>query len=160
MWAMPRVDWPLAVVVGIFHAVIGPFPFYPLCFTLLRYGRDFAANIGIRFHTPEEFFLKEAPKPFARDFDPATYLDKNGPIPAALSKTCPQHPDPGLGQSCPAPLREILRPQSETPIFSKENMIDIVMFCGSPGSGKSTFYWKHVKPLGYERVNQDILKTV
>jgi len=37
---------------------------------------------------------------------------------------------------------------------------EIVMFCGSPGSGKSSFYWKHLQPFGYGRVNQDILKTV
>lgn len=36
---------------------------------------------------------------------------------------------------------------------------ELVLLCGSPGSGKSTFYWTHLKPLGYERVNQDILKT-
>lgn len=34
------------------------------------------------------------------------------------------------------------------------------MFCGSPGAGKSTFYWTHLEPLGYERINQDILKSV
>ena len=27
-------------------------------------------------------------------------------------------------------------------------------------TGKSTFYWNHLRPLGYERVNQDQLKTV
>lgn len=32
--------------------------------------------------------------------------------------------------------------------------------CGSPGSGKSTFYWTRLKLLGYERINQDNLKTV
>lgn len=44
--------------------------------------------------------------------------------------------------------------------FDKANPIEIVLFCGSPGAGKSSFYWKHLQPLGYARVNQDILKTV
>lgn len=36
--------------------------------------RDLAANIGILFKTPEEFFLGEAPQPFVREFDPVAYL--------------------------------------------------------------------------------------
>lgn len=36
----------------------------------------------------------------------------------------------------------------------------IILFVGSPGSGKSTFYGKRLQPLGYERINQDTLKTV
>lgn len=44
--------------------------------------------------------------------------------------------------------------------FSKANPIDIVLFVGSPGAGKSSFYWNYLQPLGYGRVNQDILKTV
>lgn len=44
--------------------------------------------------------------------------------------------------------------------FSRKHPLELVIFCGSPGSGKSTFYWNHLRPLGYERVNQDILKTV
>lgn len=40
------------------------------------------------------------------------------------------------------------------------NPQDLVIFCGSPGAGKSTFYWKHLQPLGYERVNQDKLGSV
>lgn len=44
--------------------------------------------------------------------------------------------------------------------FSKKNDVDIIVFCGSPGAGKSSFYWRHLQPLGYARVNQDILKTV
>lgn len=44
--------------------------------------------------------------------------------------------------------------------FVKRNDLDLVIFCGSPGAGKSSFYWKFLKPLGYTRVNQDILKTV
>jgi bifunctional polynucleotide phosphatase/kinase len=44
--------------------------------------------------------------------------------------------------------------------FSKINDLDIIIFCGSPGSGKSTFYKNQLIPLGYQRVNQDTLKTV
>ncbi|KAJ3492443.1 hypothetical protein NLG97_g5387 [Lecanicillium saksenae] len=44
-------------------------------------------------------------------------------------------------------------------LFERKNEKDIVIFCGRPGAGKSTFYWKHLEPLGYERVNQDTLKT-
>ena len=44
--------------------------------------------------------------------------------------------------------------------ISKENDLDIILLCGSPAAGKSTFYWTHLQPLGYERVNQDLLKTV
>lgn len=93
--------------------------------------RDLAANIGIRFQTPEEFFLGEDPKPFTRSFDPRIYLET-----------------------------ELTAQTVTTPIvFSKKHGVDLVLFCGSPGAGKSTFYWQHCKPLGYERVNQDLLKT-
>ncbi|KAL8983218.1 MAG: hypothetical protein Q9177_005038, partial [Variospora cf. flavescens] len=44
-------------------------------------------------------------------------------------------------------------------VIEKKNVLDIILFCGSPGSGKSTFYRKHLQPLGYQRVNQDLLKT-
>lgn len=44
--------------------------------------------------------------------------------------------------------------------FARKHPLELVIFCGSPGSGKSTYYWNNLEPLGYERVNQDILKTV
>ncbi|RLL94541.1 hypothetical protein CFD26_104270 [Aspergillus turcosus] len=43
--------------------------------------------------------------------------------------------------------------------FARQSPRELVIFCGSPGAGKSTFYWNHLEPLGYERVNQDNLKT-
>lgn len=36
--------------------------------------RDLAANIGIRFNTPEEFFLEEAPRTFVRSLEPGKFL--------------------------------------------------------------------------------------
>lgn len=36
--------------------------------------RNFAENVGITFHTPDEYFLGEEPKPFVRDFDPTKFL--------------------------------------------------------------------------------------
>lgn len=95
--------------------------------------RDFAANVGIRYESPEQFFLGEDPRPFLRTFEPAEFMDKT------LAKAAPD----------------------ASPVaFEKKNDLDIVVFVGSPGAGKSTFYWEHLQPLGYERVNQDILKSV
>jgi len=39
-----------------------------------RARRDFAANVGIQYQTPEEFFLGEKPRAFTRTFDPTSYL--------------------------------------------------------------------------------------
>ncbi|SZF03234.1 unnamed protein product [Blumeria hordei] len=89
--------------------------------------RNFAENVGIKFFTPEEFFLGEKPRPFSRLLEPAKYFQ-------------------GL----------II--QSSQP-FLKKNENDIVLLCGSPGSGKSSWYWRNLEPLGYFRVNQDTLKT-
>ncbi|OAL70642.1 polynucleotide kinase 3'-phosphatase [Trichophyton violaceum] len=96
--------------------------------------RNFAANVGIQFKTPEEFFRDEPPAPVEVDvFDPKNYMGMDTPSTDGLDKI-----------SSP---------------FTKQSDTELVLLCGSPGSGKSTFYWKHLQPLGYERVNQDILKT-
>lgn len=92
--------------------------------------RDLAANIGIKFQTPEEFFLGLETEPYVHPFEPKHFLE------SALSSQ-----------------------QSKKP-FEKQNEQELVIFCGSPGAGKSSFYWKTMKPQGFERVNQDLLKTV
>ncbi|THX36262.1 PNK3P-domain-containing protein [Aureobasidium pullulans] len=93
--------------------------------------RDLASNIGINFMTPEEFFLDDEPRPFARAFDPSKHVS-----PVLTSKT------------------------DASPIaFTRKDDPELVIFCGSPGAGKSTWFQQHLKPLGYERVNQDLLKS-
>ncbi|RYO96191.1 hypothetical protein DL765_011672 [Monosporascus sp. GIB2] len=100
--------------------------------------RNFAHNVGIAYKTPEEFFLGEAPREFARDFDLASY---------------------------PPPIEEEGDSKNKDgnkeaeAIFERKNPRDLVLFVGPPGAGKSTFYWRQLKPLGYERVNQDVLKS-
>ena len=91
--------------------------------------------MGIDYATPEEFFLNEDPQPFKRTLDHLPYLE-------------------ALSISGKKPSGAYM------PVFTKANERDIVLFCGSPGAGKSTFYWTILEPLGYERVNQDTLKTV
>lgn len=91
--------------------------------------RNFAHNVGIDYKTPEEFFLGEKPREFSREFDLATFSSME------------------------------TAPDDLTATLEKKNTRDIILFCGPPGAGKSTFFWKHLKPLGYERVNQDTLKS-
>ncbi|KXH67930.1 polynucleotide kinase 3 phosphatase [Colletotrichum salicis] len=92
--------------------------------------RNLAHNIGITFKTPEEFFLDEKPRDFARDFDIVHF-----------------------------PYPESSKSEASNALFEKKNKQDIVLSCGPPGAGKSTFFWKYLKPLGYKRINQDTLKT-
>ncbi|KAL3494656.1 polynucleotide kinase 3 phosphatase-domain-containing protein [Aspergillus germanicus] len=91
--------------------------------------RGFAVNAGLPFKTPEEFFLDAPPEPVVESFDPSQYIQ-------------------------PADS-----PDDVSPPFSRNSPLELVIFCGSPGAGKSTFYWNYLEPLGYERVNQDILKS-
>jgi hypothetical protein len=74
--------------------------------------RDLAANIGINFKTPEEYFLDLKTEPYSHVFDPSTYL-----------------------KSADDDARLVSAP------FIKGSRQELVIFCGSPGAGKSTFFW-------------------
>nr|XP_023907961.1 bifunctional polynucleotide phosphatase/kinase-like [Quercus suber] len=93
--------------------------------------RDLATNVGIPFQTPEEYFLHEQPRSYIPSFDPQPYIN----------------------------VSAVSHNSASPPPFMKKHDVDIVLFCGSPGAGKSTFYTKHLQPLGYARINQDTLKT-
>lgn len=105
--------------------------------------RNLAHNIGITYKTPEEFFLDEEPRKFVRDFDLTTY---------PFSNSSQSQPMNDVSQDTTVASDEDI-------VFVKKNKQDVVLFCGMPGAGKSTFFWRYLEPLGYERINQDTLKT-
>jgi bifunctional polynucleotide phosphatase/kinase len=92
-------------------------------------GRNFAANVGMEYLTPDQFFLDQPAEEFTRQFDPSKFIVESS------------------------------SDRSE-PLFKNPGICEIALFVGSPGSGKSTFFTRYLKPLGYERINQDLLKTV
>ncbi|PRQ72955.1 Polynucleotide kinase 3 phosphatase-domain containing protein [Rhodotorula toruloides] len=101
--------------------------------------RKLAINCGLRFFTPEEFFLG-APVNHnwsLLGWDPSTY-DHNAPLYSPAS----------------SPL--LPRRLSE---FDQEQPPEVIVFVGYPGSGKTSFFKKHFEPKGYVHVNQDTLKT-
>ncbi|KAH8108211.1 PNK3P-domain-containing protein [Cristinia sonorae] len=90
--------------------------------------RKWALNIGLPFHTPEEYFLKLPVVPYKLlGFDPSSL--PNGP--AILPDGAPLVPIP--------------------------QVLEIVLFVGFPALGKSSFYRKHFQSAGYVHVNQDTL---
>lgn len=89
--------------------------------------RKFALNIGVQFHTPEEYFLKIRPAP---------------------------HTLPGFHVSS---LRESPNGSPIAPVLPPDPHTEIVVFVGPPCLGKSSFYRTHFAPAEYVHVNQDTL---
>ncbi|KAF8892654.1 polynucleotide kinase 3 phosphatase-domain-containing protein [Infundibulicybe gibba] len=93
--------------------------------------RKWADNIGICFHTPEEYFLK-LPKHTAINL--AGFNVSSLPITPTASLT--------ISPILPNPLKQ-----------------ELVLFVGYPCLGKTTFFHKQFKSSGYVHINQDTLKT-
>jgi bifunctional polynucleotide phosphatase/kinase len=90
----------------------------------------FAINVGLKFYTPEEFFLNESTiNTFDLGRDPKTLVISN----------CKNFDIDNL--------------------FDNSNNL-MVMAVGSPASGKSTFYHQYLKSMNFVHINRDILKTI
>ncbi|XP_075956014.1 bifunctional polynucleotide phosphatase/kinase isoform X1 [Anarhichas minor] len=89
--------------------------------------RLFALNIGLQFHTPEEYFLGWKSAPYSLpNFDPRKLDSTAG----------------------------LLDPPSACLTSSRT---EVIVAVGFPASGKSTFFQTHVIPKGYVYVNRDTL---
>jgi bifunctional polynucleotide phosphatase/kinase len=93
--------------------------------------RNMADNLGLKFQTPEEYFLDQPPREWVRTFDPASFMT----------------------------ISEVETRLSYDDKFTKRSSPEVIVFVGTPGAGKSSFFKKHLEPLGYQRANQDTLKS-
>jgi len=93
--------------------------------------RKFAANVGLSFKTPEEFFLSEAPHPiFTWDaIDPKEVIENAA--------------------------KELFTGGGSL----TSNKQELILLVGFPASGKSTFCKRYLIPEGYVHVNRDTLKN-
>ncbi|XP_035215415.1 bifunctional polynucleotide phosphatase/kinase-like [Stegodyphus dumicola] len=97
--------------------------------------RLFALNIGIKFYTPEEFFLGQQPAPYNMPvFDPR----KLAASPLAVKYQ-------------PPPRKELT---ADTIVSSTS---EVVIFVGYPAAGKTHFALTYLVPKGYIHINRDIL---
>eukprot|EP01127_Copromyxa_protea_P014627 TRINITY_DN4114_c0_g1_i1.p1 TRINITY_DN4114_c0_g1~~TRINITY_DN4114_c0_g1_i1.p1 ORF type:complete len:728 (+),score=176.83 TRINITY_DN4114_c0_g1_i1:2-2185(+) len=97
--------------------------------------RKFAANIGVKFYTPEEYFDKEAPAAFEwGGVSPRVILDH-------------------------AEQKGVKAFQGREEDLVPEGKVEMVIMVGMAASGKSSFVKKYLIPKGYFWVNRDQLKT-
>ncbi|GAA5877857.1 hypothetical protein JCM16303_000262 [Sporobolomyces ruberrimus] len=100
--------------------------------------RKFAMNCGLPFFTPEEYF-KGAP--------PSLNFSFSGFDPKLYDHSLPLF----------SPTSSPLLPRCSSEFDEKP--LEVVIFVGSPGAGKTSFYKKHFYPEGYVHINQDTLRN-
>lgn len=113
----------------------------------------FAINAQIPFKLPEEVFLDQKS---ARNEIPKNFLSaldkKPEPKQTKLALTKEESKKSTKSEKNGSVA---IKPESKEKYTSDKQ--EIILFCGAPGSGKSTF-WKN-NLSSYERVNNDTLKT-
>lgn len=132
---------------------------------------ELALNCGLKFLTPEEFFLNKPPMPFAlKGWDPSTH-DHDGQSSlytmtrANTSSRSRWTARFGGKTDEEKSKRHLLRPAgplfspTSSPLlprrnseFEDEHPPEVVIFVGFPGSGKTSFYKTHFAPKGYVHV--------
>jgi bifunctional polynucleotide phosphatase/kinase len=90
----------------------------------------FAHNCGLKFYTPEEFFLNHKP----------------------ISKF-------EWGSINPKEFLDGLKPPTEQKHYYTAEP-EIVLLIGPPASGKTTFFRQHLQAHNYVHVNRDTLQTM
>ncbi|KAF8634390.1 hypothetical protein AX17_004203, partial [Amanita inopinata Kibby_2008] len=93
--------------------------------------RKWALNIGIKFYTPEEYFLQLP-------------VHGNVVLPGFHVSSLPDLP--------------LFTPTSK-PLLPATVEQEVIMFVGYPCLGKTTFFRRLLEPLGYIHVNQDSLQS-
>ncbi|CAO3608788.1 unnamed protein product [Cunninghamella echinulata] len=94
--------------------------------------RKFAANIDIKFYTPEKYFTNENEAEFS--WGPVNIMEYSKPSTESLAK---------LSSLVP----------------KNKSAAELILLIGAPASGKSSFAQKYIIPNDYEYINQDTLKT-
>ncbi|KAJ1987522.1 hypothetical protein GGI25_005742 [Coemansia spiralis] len=109
----------------------------------------FALNAGVAFYTPEEVFNNS----ITCSQDELFVLPS--PLTWSITRFTPKLLE--IDHAAHSALITALREAIDSAKVAKKGLLLILV--GPPACGKSTFTQQHLVPLGFERINMDILKT-
>ncbi|KAL4257411.1 PNK3P-domain-containing protein [Pleurotus pulmonarius] len=109
--------------------------------------RKWALNVGIKFYTPEEYFLGHPPAKYELLGFHVSSLPPD--VPLFTPTSTPLVPS--------SPHKPASKGKSKSSSSSSPPDPEIVLFVGYPGVGKTTFYKRHFADAGYVHINQDVL---